>query len=422
MPLPAGVPTVRLRTSEPLVLPDGTPFRGSLLVTGPDLVTVAGENLLLGGGRTVPLVAGEFTVDLVPNDLVTMSPAGWTYRIDSLFTNAPNWTRYVLLPSTPATVELAAAVIPDPVTGEFSVLVSLDGVTAADVGADAAGTAAAAVSTHAGAADPHGDRAAAAADATAKVSTHAGAADPHGDRAFTTAAVSTHAGAADPHGDRAFTTSSVSTHTGADDPHGDRAAAAATFLAKAQNLADLASAATARASLGLQGRASPARHGYHAWTTDPDSCSTTLTLVGGRLYLSSLYVDAAAAATAVDYYVAAAATSPTAEQCFAVLLDADGAIVASKDAVADFGAPGTKTLTFSSPLAVAQYRFGLLFNGTTGPQIPRSMAATGGPTFGNLNLAAGAYRAGYLDGLTAIPTPVTYASATAYVPLLAAIR
>lgn len=49
-----------------------------------------------------------------------------------------------------------------------------------DVGADDAGTAATAVTTHAGAADPHGDR----AFATTAVTTHSGATDPHGDRAY----------------------------------------------------------------------------------------------------------------------------------------------------------------------------------------------------------------------------------------------
>lgn len=62
--------------------------------------------------------------------------------------------------------------------------------------------------------------------ATAKVTAHAGAADPHGDRAFTTTAISTHAGASDPHGDRAFATAAIATHTAAADPHGDRAYAA----------------------------------------------------------------------------------------------------------------------------------------------------------------------------------------------------
>lgn len=89
---------------------------------------------------------------------------------------------------------------------------------AADPHGDRAFTTAA-VSTHAGAADPHADR----AFTTTAVTTHAGAADPHGDRAFTTAAVATHAAAVDPHGDRAFTTAAVATHTAAADPHGDRA-------------------------------------------------------------------------------------------------------------------------------------------------------------------------------------------------------
>lgn len=110
---------------------------------------------------------------------------------------------------------------------------------------------AAKVSAHAGASDPHGDRAAASAalsahtsattsvhgiadtsaletttGSAAKVSAHAVAADPHGDRAFATSAassaVSTHAAAVDPHGDRAFATSAVSAHVSASDPHSDR--------------------------------------------------------------------------------------------------------------------------------------------------------------------------------------------------------
>jgi hypothetical protein len=92
-------------------------------------------------------------------------------------------------------------------------------VTASDVGADPSGTATAAVSAHAAAADPHADR----AFTTSAVSTHAGASDPHGDRAFATSSVATHTAASDPHADRAFTTSAVSTHAGATDPHGDRA-------------------------------------------------------------------------------------------------------------------------------------------------------------------------------------------------------
>ena len=47
-------------------------------------------------------------------------------------------------------------------------------------------------------------------EVTAAISAHAGASDPHGDRSFTTSAVSTHASATDPHGDRAYTDTAVS--------------------------------------------------------------------------------------------------------------------------------------------------------------------------------------------------------------------
>ena len=76
-----------------------------------------------------------------------------------------------------------------------------------------------AISTHAGAVDPHGDR----AYTDSELADHVADSDPHADRAYTDSAISTHAGAADPHGDRSFTTSAISTHAGATDPHGDRA-------------------------------------------------------------------------------------------------------------------------------------------------------------------------------------------------------
>lgn len=68
-------------------------------------------------------------------------------------------------------------------TGAVSGLATVEEVPALAVPAAeaAAGTL---VTAHVEAADPHGDRAAAAADATAKVNTHVAAADPHGDRAY----------------------------------------------------------------------------------------------------------------------------------------------------------------------------------------------------------------------------------------------
>ncbi|MDH2424765.1 hypothetical protein [Sphaerisporangium sp. TRM90804] len=93
----------------------------------------------------------------------------------------------------------------DSVNGESGTVT----LSASDVGADAAGTAVAAVAAHsADTTSVHGISNTAALETTtgsaAKVTTHAGASDPHGDRAFTTSAVSTHAAASDPHGDRAY--------------------------------------------------------------------------------------------------------------------------------------------------------------------------------------------------------------------------
>ncbi|MEI5520663.1 hypothetical protein WB388_08615 [Streptomyces brasiliscabiei] len=135
MPLPAGVETVTVSSGEPLTLPDGTVIRGRLLFTGPDVVTISGENVVLGGTVEAELVDGEFSVELVATDAAGMSPSGWTYKVTAVMANAPNWVRYISLPAASPAVTLAAILVPDPVAGEFSTLVSLDGVTAADIGA-----------------------------------------------------------------------------------------------------------------------------------------------------------------------------------------------------------------------------------------------------------------------------------------------
>jgi hypothetical protein len=122
MTLPDGVPTVTVTTSEPLALPDGTPFVGYLTFTGPDVVTVAGQHVVIGGAARADLVDGSFTVDLVPNNIDGMSPIGWTYRVDAVFTNAPGWTRYISVPTSDDPVQLADILIPDPAQGEFVVV------------------------------------------------------------------------------------------------------------------------------------------------------------------------------------------------------------------------------------------------------------------------------------------------------------
>jgi hypothetical protein len=119
MPLPPGVPTVLVTTGEPQVLPDGTPVQGKLEVTGPDLVTLADEDLLLGGTASVPFVDGVASIELVPSDLPGMNPRGWTYEVRALLINGPSWARQIRVDSGPSPVQLAAVLSPAPDAGEY---------------------------------------------------------------------------------------------------------------------------------------------------------------------------------------------------------------------------------------------------------------------------------------------------------------
>ena len=128
MPLPAGVDGVTVSSGKPLTLPDGTPIQGKLLFTAPDVVTVGSQDVLLGGTTEAKLVDGEFSITLVANDVAGMSPTGWTYQVTGVFTNARGWVRYISLPKATAAVKLADVIVPDPIAGEFSVLVDPSGL------------------------------------------------------------------------------------------------------------------------------------------------------------------------------------------------------------------------------------------------------------------------------------------------------
>ncbi|WP_267244339.1 hypothetical protein [Streptomyces sp. PR69] len=124
MAIPAGVETVTVGTGGvPLTLPDGTPIRGSIRFSAPDLVTVAEDDYALGGTVSVELVGGEFSVVLVATDATGISPTGWTYTVEARLTNAPGWTRYLSLPAGTPTVVLADVLITDPVSGAHDTLV-----------------------------------------------------------------------------------------------------------------------------------------------------------------------------------------------------------------------------------------------------------------------------------------------------------
>ncbi|MFE2544820.1 hypothetical protein [Actinacidiphila glaucinigra] len=136
MPVPDGVATVTVTSGEPLTRPDGTAIRGRLLFGAPDLVVIPGARYTFGGEVAVDLVDGMVTVDLVPPDVATMDPQGWTYTVRSDFENAPNWTRHILLSGASDTVTLAEVLVPDPVAGEFTVLVDPSTIGAGFVSVD----------------------------------------------------------------------------------------------------------------------------------------------------------------------------------------------------------------------------------------------------------------------------------------------
>jgi hypothetical protein len=122
MSLPAGVETVTVTSGTPLIRFDGAFKQGSLVFTGPDLVTIGEDDVITGGGVEVPLVDGEFTVTLCATDATGMSPTGWTYKVASRFTNATNWIRHITLPKGASPVKLADILVPDAVAGTYTVL------------------------------------------------------------------------------------------------------------------------------------------------------------------------------------------------------------------------------------------------------------------------------------------------------------
>lgn len=140
MPLPVGVETVTVSSGQPLALPDGTAAKGYLLFTGPTLVTIGSQDVILGGSVQVPLVNGGFTKVLVATDATGMSPTGWAYRVEAVLSNGPGWVRYISLPKAAPSVFLADVVVPDPVAGTYTVLAApRGGATLATSGTPAVG-------------------------------------------------------------------------------------------------------------------------------------------------------------------------------------------------------------------------------------------------------------------------------------------
>ncbi|MFD3717288.1 SGNH/GDSL hydrolase family protein [Streptomyces sp. NPDC058674] len=150
-----------------------------------------GDQLLVSPDHPVPVVAGEWTVDLVPTDTAGIEPAtGKYYRFTEVVAGVPRRSRTFEVPTGDMTpVSILALVVADP---------GLPGY----------------VRGAAGPAGPPGS------NADAEAYTDAALAD---EVVRANAAYETPAGA----------TGKVTAHTGASDPHGDRADAATRYLTKA---------------------------------------------------------------------------------------------------------------------------------------------------------------------------------------------
>ncbi|MDX3063406.1 hypothetical protein PV518_14645 [Streptomyces sp. ND04-05B] len=119
MPLPEGIPTVRLTGR--FLTPDGRPLAGQVVLRAPSLVTVGAYDVILGGPVTAPLDStGAFDVVLPATDAPGMNPSDWSYQVaEQLAGVSVNRVYSILLPSESPEVDLADIAPTDPSTPTY---------------------------------------------------------------------------------------------------------------------------------------------------------------------------------------------------------------------------------------------------------------------------------------------------------------
>jgi hypothetical protein len=196
--------------------PDGTPMKGTVTFAAPSPLTLPDAGTISVSAAVVTLDdTGSFEVDLIPNSVPGMSPFDWPYKVTEKFKGVPQRQYHILLADSTEPVDLAqlAPVTPYyhshylPVTGpagpqgppgpqgvqgepgpagEPTTVNGQSGptvvLTAADVGADAAGSALAAQTQAVATAGEYTD-----GQITAEVARADGAYVPLGDPALTDA-------------------------------------------------------------------------------------------------------------------------------------------------------------------------------------------------------------------------------------------
>ncbi|WP_405769347.1 hypothetical protein OG539_32900 [Actinacidiphila glaucinigra] len=413
MPLPAGVETVTVTSGEPLVLPDGTWMQGKLLFTGPDLVTIGQDDVVLGGTIEVPLVDGEFSVTLCATDATGMSPTGWTYTVRAVLANAPNWTRYITLPKASASVKLADILVPDPVAGEFTVLVDPSTIGGSTPASTVVSETSYGQSAAVGVATPY-----ARADHT------------HGTPAASTPAS---IGALATVGDQTFTGELAFVDripvVPAFDPAFDNQLSRKAYVDGRVNtrlpLAGGAMTGPLRSTSAVFGQVHPARHGLKAWTWPPTEGSTAATATSGTLFLAEFTPAESFTTSFLHWHVSVTGVTATAGQNWVGIYAADGTLLASAGVDADVtSAAGARKTALAAALTAGQsYWAAFLFNAATAPQLARGGTATAGSSLTNINLTASTLRfASNGTSRTALPSPLVPASNVAGSAYFAAVE
>lgn len=364
--LPAGVEMVTVTAGVPLALLDGTWIQGRILFTGPGLVTIGEDDVVAGGTVAVDLVDGTFSKALVATDATGMSPTGWTYKVTTQFKNAPNWVRYLSLPKAVPLVKLADVLIPDPVVGEFSVLVDPAAVDLDSLGLGNS--------------------------ATRDVGNVAGTVPDGADPRFTDARPPTGAATGD--------------HTGSSYP--------ALALAPTANVGSVA-----RAVLGTNDV--PSSLNYTAWTDSPRKYTADQLAISGTVYLAAIDLPAAANLTAIVWHVAAVGVTPTAGQCWVGLYDSAGVRRAAVGVDADITSTGRKVSPISYAAPAGRYYAAFVFNAGTSPQLPRLAAGAARATLINGGLTGAALLYATNGTGTALPATVTLSASVAGIGFFAAL-
>jgi hypothetical protein len=159
----------------------------------------------------------------------------------------------------------------------------------------------------------------------------------------------------------------------------------------------------------------PADHNLDAWTFDPALAQGSSTPTAGVLQLGKIKLGAAASVASIIATVTATGTGLTSGQNFAGLYNSSGTLLATTaDQTSAWGTTGAKTMTLTGgpyTLAAGTYYGALLANASTTPPTFLTGHSSSSSTL-NIGLTIGRYVTSG-SGLTALPSSVTLASASA---------